>query len=84
MKPFGLCPACNGSGTELLDAFRGQVVEPELAADPEFIEDYMAGAYSQVCRICNGKRALNPQEFAEARQRMRDRAEDEHNERMGY
>lgn len=59
-KPkYEVCPECQGSGRVLGDAFRGQALEPDLAADPEFMEEYLGGVYDVVCGECNGLRVVD-------------------------
>lgn len=59
-KPkFEVCPECQGSGRVLGSAFRGQALSEEYASDPEFMEDYLGGAYDVQCDECNGLRVID-------------------------
>jgi len=51
-----VCPVCQGRGTHVnpdIDA-HGLTAE-ELREDPDFAEDYFAGAYDITCNRCRGR-----------------------------
>lgn len=53
---WAVCPTCGGNGTHVnpsIDA--GGLTAADFADDPEFMHDYMAGAYDQTCNHCRGR-----------------------------
>jgi mono/diheme cytochrome c family protein len=84
IKKFHLCPVCHGSGKVLTGAFRGQVVEPDLAADPEFMEQYLNGTYDVDCEACHGKRVMDRKKLADWKADEKYRQEMLQERRMGY
>lgn len=47
-----ICPDCGGDGTHVHDAL--SVPSEEYRDDPDFMEDYFAGAYDVSCARCQG------------------------------
>lgn len=45
----------------------------DFAADPDFGEDYMSGAYDISCRACNGRGSLRQGRLTELNQHADDR-----------
>jgi DnaJ-class molecular chaperone len=54
-----VCPQCNGEGTQLIDAFRGQAVEQDLLEDEDFMEGYWNGRYDEACGTCKGQNVID-------------------------
>jgi predicted methyltransferase len=53
-----VCPRCNGKGVH--DAWEGGMTSDEMNEQgPDFIEDYMSGAYDVVCSVCHGKNVVD-------------------------
>lgn len=51
-----VCPVCNGEGSHVNPAIDAHGLSAEdFAEDPDFAEDYMAGAYDQPCNRCQGR-----------------------------
>jgi hypothetical protein len=73
MTTWKVCPDCEGNGKVLNSAFRGQVIEPELASDPEFMEEMSCGVYDVSCPTCGGLRVVEDSPEAEA---LRESAEE--------
>lgn len=50
---WAICPTCDGDGkhSHALGAFTREDMDYE---GPDFMEDYMNGAYDQTCDVCNG------------------------------
>lgn len=54
---FELCPCCEGRGTS--SAYLGAFTRSDMdEMGPDFMEDYMAGAYDRTCERCNGLRVI--------------------------
>lgn len=54
---FEVCSRCRGEGTH--DAWEGGMTAEEMHEQgDEFLDDYMAGAYSVPCTVCAGKRVI--------------------------
>lgn len=49
-----VCPACDGSGTELRGGLKGAVISDENLADPDFRESYFGGEFDTQCSECQG------------------------------
>lgn len=49
-----VCPACDGSGTELRGGLKGAVISDENLNDPDFRESYFGGDYDTQCSYCTG------------------------------
>lgn len=89
-KAFAICPTCDGRGKHVNPSIDSNGLPDDFASDPDFMEDYMGGAYDVHCAECGGKRVV-PQCSADgcnepAEQRMqasysrdrRDRSTGEH------
>ncbi len=64
MAKYLVCPECGGEGKHLNNAFRNEVLEPELAADPEFLEEMQIGVYDVICSCCKGLRVVTEEQQA--------------------
>jgi len=53
---FVVCWQCRGSGKS--SAYLGAFTQSDMAEDPEFFEDYMAGCYDRTCDACGGLRVI--------------------------
>lgn len=82
---WAVCPVCNGNGSHVnpsIDA--GGLSAEDFADDPDFAEDYMAGAYDQPCNRCRGRTTvhevdmdrLSPEHRAMYEKQLRDAAAD--------
>ena len=64
-----VCPCCQGEGRQLIGAFRGQAIEPELMHDEEFMAMYNGGSFDENCSECKGLRVVDapsiPEEYEE-------------------
>ena len=63
MGNFSVCPKCDGEGKILNEAFTEAPLEPELVADPDFMEEMSRGAYNVTCPLCKGKRVVTTQQL---------------------
>ena len=50
---------CRGTGTHVNPSIDGNGLSQEYADDPEFMEDYLAGAYDVRCSECGGANVLD-------------------------
>lgn len=48
-----ICGTCRGNGTS--SAYLGAFSQDDMAEDPDFAEDYMAGQYDRSCDECDGE-----------------------------
>ena len=67
-----VCDTCNGTGTQ---ALHGLEVTDECREDPEFAEDYFAGAYDTVCERCNGRNVVEVADYDAMSPKLRKRWE---------
>ena len=54
-----VCPTCEGKGTHVNRAIDGNGLDPELADDPDFMEDYLSGVYDVPCYECGGQNVVD-------------------------
>ncbi len=56
---FHVCDLCSGKGKHVNPSIDAQGLGSEdFAEDPDFLQDYMSGAYDVACFKCNGKRVM--------------------------
>ena len=56
---YEVCPRCNGTGTHVNPAVDGNgLTQEDLDEDPDFKENYFAGAYDITCEECKGARLI--------------------------
>lgn len=59
-----VCPVCEGAGTHVNPAIdAGGLTAEDFADDPDFAEDYFAGAYDQTCNRCKGRSTVREVDF---------------------
>jgi hypothetical protein len=69
-----ICPVCNGDGTTVNPAIDcNGLTKEDFDEDPQFAEDYRAGAYDITCRACNGRGSVRPAVIEALRQAAEDR-----------
>ncbi len=70
---WAVCDVCNGAGTHVNPSIDCNGLSSEdFDNDPEFAEDYMSGAYDQICNKCQGRTtvcAVNWDAMSEADQK---------------
>lgn len=53
---WAVCPVCQGAGTHVNPSIDcGGLSAEDFDEDPDFAEDYMAGAYDVPCNRCGGR-----------------------------
>lgn len=51
-----VCPVCKGAGSHVNPAIDcGGISAAAFAEDPDFAEEYLGGAYDQLCNRCGGR-----------------------------
>lgn len=50
-----VCPVCHGAGSHVDPAVDAGGLSEELAADGDFMADYLGGAYDIPCNRCGGR-----------------------------
>jgi hypothetical protein len=55
---FVVCPRCAGRGSHDHPAFSHGISPEEFQEDPEFAEQYRAGAFDVTCSECEGQRVV--------------------------
>lgn len=82
---WAVCPVCNGAGTHVNPSIDcGGLSAEDFDEDPDFAEDYMAGAYNVPCNRCGGRTtvpevdvsSLSPELAAAYERQCRDEAAD--------
>jgi hypothetical protein len=54
-----VCSQCEGTGTMVNPAIDGNgLTSDDFAEDPDFREDYFAGAFDQACSCCHGHKLI--------------------------
>ncbi len=53
-----VCTGCNGTGKHVHRGIDGNGLSEEDRSDPDFMEDYLSGAYDVTCETCNGLRVV--------------------------
>lgn len=59
------CPTCNGRGTQTLHGAAYTQADMDEQG-PEFLEDYLSGAYDHACDDCGGAKLVDEAEYYEA------------------
>jgi hypothetical protein len=52
---WAVCHVCNGKGRHVNPAIDAGGLSAEMQDDVDFLDDYMAGTYDQVCNGCKGR-----------------------------
>jgi len=52
---WDVCPVCDGKGTHVNPSIDAGGLSRDSMDDPEFMDDYMSGAYDQTCNYCQGR-----------------------------
>lgn len=69
-----VCPVCEGEGTTVNpDIDANGLTHEDFEDDPDFAEDYKAGAFNVRCRGCDGRRVVKPKRIEELAQNAEDR-----------
>ena len=69
-----VCVVCEGEGTTVNpDIDSCGLTRDDFEYDPDFMEDYMSGAYDITCRACGGRRVIRPERLEELHQNAEDR-----------
>lgn len=80
---WAVCPVCRGNGTHVNPSIDCDGITAEdFAEDPDFEEDYRAGAYDVTCARCQGRTTvhevdwdrLSPDQASAYRAQLRDEA----------
>jgi DNA-directed RNA polymerase subunit RPC12/RpoP len=72
--PWIVCPVCNGEETTVNPNIDGHGLTAEdFMEDPDFAEEYAAGAYDITCAACSGKRVVKRKRIRELEQNAEDR-----------
>ncbi len=50
---WAICGCCHGNGSHA-HAVDGNGLSSEMEQDPEFMEEYLQGAYDKSCEVCGG------------------------------
>jgi len=70
------CPVCKGKGSHVNPAIDGNGLSAEMREDPEFMEEYMDGAYDVVCNNCGGQGTIEETVPGENAEKLEQAADD--------
>ena len=52
---WAVCPVCDGNGKHVNPSIDAGGLPRDFLEDPDFMDDYMGGAYDVTCNRCNGR-----------------------------
>lgn len=83
---FEVCPRCEGKGTHVNPSIDGNgLTQADFdEAGPEFLEDYLAGAYDVPCYECKGQRVVAVPDFSRMTPEQRVQVERKQREEAEY